>query len=238
MHDRLTNHHELHNLIWEFTSSAAKTGHLNWYPGDDVVDMIGLDVYTDPASSMSGEWYDILAHYNGRKLIALSESGTLPNANLMELYGIAWNYFSLWTDDFLDDFTPAQVQALLNDDDILTLNELPILPWSNSASAPGDYNDDGVVDAGDYLVWRKSAGQSAISGLAADSNLDGTVDAIDYAFWAARFGQIAGSGAGSFNGPAVPEPESVALLATAVGLILSSGRPLAARGFTQSRQRR
>ena len=74
MHDRLhatPSHPGLHNLIWEFTSSAAKTGHLDWYPGDDVVDMIGLDIYTDPASSMSGEWYDMLAHYNGRKMIAL-----------------------------------------------------------------------------------------------------------------------------------------------------------------------
>jgi mannan endo-1,4-beta-mannosidase len=219
MHNRLTNYHGLHNLIWEFTSSAERTGFLNWYPGDDVVDMIGVDVYTDPTSSMSGEWYDMLAEYNGRKMISLSESGTLPNANLMDLDGIAWNYFSLWTDDFLDDFTPAQVQALLNDDDIITLNELPVLPWSNSAPIPGDYNDDGLVNAGDYVVLRKLMGQIG-TGLAADSNLDGRIDAVDYAFWAAHFGQIAGGGAASINPPAVPEPESVAILATAVGLIL------------------
>jgi mannan endo-1,4-beta-mannosidase len=225
MHDRLTNHHGLHNLIWEFTSSAAKSGHLNWYPGDDVVDMIGLDIYTDPTSSMSGDWHELLDLYNGRKMIALSESGTLPNASLMELDGIAWSYFSLWTDDFLDDFTAQQVQTLLNDDDIITLNELPMLPWSNSAPIPGDYNDDGIVDTGDYIVWRKSAGESAFSGLAADSNLDGTVDAIDYAFWAARFGQLAGSG--SIGPPAVPEPATIAL----VGLAAS-----AACGLVRSRK--
>jgi mannan endo-1,4-beta-mannosidase len=212
MHDRLTDFHGLHNLIWEFTSSAAQTNHLDWYPGDDVVDMVGLDIYTDASSTMSGEWYDVLAHYNGRKMLALSESGTLPNAEAMDTYDIAWSYFSLWKDGFLDDFTAQQVQALLNDDDIITLNELPVLPWSNSAPAPGDYNDDGIVDAGDYLVWRKSVGQSAISGLAADSNLDGTVDAIDYAFWASRFGQVGGSGAGAFGSPAVPEPAAVDLL--------------------------
>ena len=70
------------------------------------IDMVGLDIYTDPSSSMSGQWYDVLAHYNGRKLIALSESGTLPNAELMERSGIAWSYFSLWKDGLLDDFTP------------------------------------------------------------------------------------------------------------------------------------
>jgi mannan endo-1,4-beta-mannosidase len=138
MHNRLTDHHGLHNLIWEFTSSAAKAGHEQWYPGDDVVDMVGLDIYTNRESSMSGEWYDVLAHYNGRKMIALSESGTLPNAELMDLYGIDWSYFSLWTDDFLDDFSASEVQALLNDEKIITEKELPLLPWSAL-----DYNRDG-----------------------------------------------------------------------------------------------
>ncbi len=207
-HDRLTNHHGLHNLIWEFTSSAAEGNHLDWYPGDDVVDMVGLDIYTDPASSMSGQWYDVLAHYNGRKMIALSESGTLPNAASMETYGISWEYFSLWQDGFLDDFTAQQVQALLNDDDVITLNELPTLPWSNSAPLAGDFNRNGVVDAADYVVWRNSMGQAGW-GLAADSDLNGRIDAADYAFWRSRLGQ-AGSGAGATS--AVPEPASLVLI--------------------------
>src|SRR6476660_8397108 len=72
MHDRLTNHDGLHNLIWEFTSSAAEGNYKDWYPGDDVVDMVGLDIYTDPASSMSGQWYDMLNQFNGKKMLSLS----------------------------------------------------------------------------------------------------------------------------------------------------------------------
>ncbi|HYO24389.1 MAG TPA: glycosyl hydrolase, partial [Lacipirellulaceae bacterium] len=75
-YDRLTNTHGLHNLIWEFTSSAALGNHLEWYPGDDVVDMVGLDIYTEAGATMSGEWHDVLQHYDGRKMIALSETGT------------------------------------------------------------------------------------------------------------------------------------------------------------------
>jgi hypothetical protein len=207
MHDRLTDHHGLHNLIWEYTSST-KTGHLNWYPGDDVVDMIGMDIYTDPASNMSGEWYDILAHYNGRKLIALSESGTLPNAEAMELYGIDWGYFSLWTDDFLDDFTPQQVQALLNDDDIITESELPLLPWSAI-----DYNRDGEIGAADFVMWRKLNGQSGAN-LLADGNLSGQVDAADYTIWWKNFGRAAfdDAAAGGSDVPGVPEPTTGVLL--------------------------
>jgi len=219
MHDRLTNYHGLHNLIWEFTSSAARAGHLEWYPGDDVVDMIGLDIYTTPSSSMSGEWYDILEHYNGRKLIALSESGTLPNAQLMELYNIAWSYFSVWKDEFLDDFTAQQVQALLNHEKIITLDELPMLPWSVLAPAAGDYNGDGAANAADYIVWRKSAGQTGL-GLPADSNLDGRVDSLDFDFWRSRFGHSSGSAsASSSNGSpssGVPEPTAIVLLLTGI----------------------
>jgi mannan endo-1,4-beta-mannosidase len=213
-YDRLTNYHGLHNLIWEFTSSAAEGNFQDWYPGDDVVDMIGLDIYTDPSSSMSGQWYDVLNQYNGHKMIALSESGTLPNANAMNLYNIAWSYFSLWQDGYLDDFTAQQVQTLLNDNKIITLNELPTMPWSNSAGVAGDYNKDGVVDAADYVVWRKLSGQTG-SGLPADSDLNGRIDAADLAFWKSRFAQATGSGAAAV-------PESAPMLLVLVGLAVSS----------------
>lgn len=118
MYDRLTNHHGLHNLIWEFTSNADQT-HLEWYPGDDVVDLVGLDVYTNAASSMSGQWLDTLDVYDGRKMIALSETGNLPIANLLRERGIEWSYFSPWSvNDIVNNYTPAQIQALLGDADI------------------------------------------------------------------------------------------------------------------------
>jgi mannan endo-1,4-beta-mannosidase len=206
VYDRLTNHHGLHNLIWEFTSSAAIGNHLEWYPGDEEVDMIGLDVYTDASSNMSGEWYDVLEHYNGRKLIALSETGTLPNADVMDQWGIDWSYFSPWSGSFVDAMSPAALQALLNDEDVITLSELPILPWNNLAAAlPGDYNLDGTVNAADYTVWRNSFGRTG-TGLAADGDGNGTIDNGDYDVWQLYFGETA---AGS--GSSVPEPNAVLL---------------------------
>jgi mannan endo-1,4-beta-mannosidase len=207
MHDRMTNVHGLHNLIWEFTSSAATGNHLDWYPGDQYVDMVSLDVYTDPASSMSGEWYDTLEHYDGRKMIALSESGTLPNADQMEAYGIAWSYYSLWKDGFLDDFTPAQVQALMGDEDVITLDELMTMPWSNAAPAlPGDDNGDDTVNSADYTVWRDAmtAGSTSLP----NDLTPGEVNDFDFEVWRTFFGQSLGGGAGA---AAVPEPASLTL---------------------------
>lgn len=45
----------------------------------------------------------------------------------------------------------------------------------------GDYDGDGNVDAGDYLVWSDSFG--SMEDLAADGNGDGVVDAADYTIW-------------------------------------------------------
>jgi mannan endo-1,4-beta-mannosidase len=222
VYDRMTNVHGLHNLIWEFTSSAALGDHLDWYPGDDVVDIVGLDIYTAPSSSMSGEWYDVLEHYNGQKMIALSESGTLPNADLMDAYGIGWSYYSIWQDGFLDDFTPAEVQALMGDDDIITLDELMLMPWSDSfAALPGDYNGNGTVDAADYTAWRDAmtAGATALP----NDPTPGTVDETDFMYWRAHFGDVLGSGADAGQ-VAVPEPAAALLAGLAWAFCVTFGK--------------
>jgi hypothetical protein len=68
-------------------------------------------------------------------------------------------------------------------------------PWDVEVSIgpdDGDYNGDGVVDAADYVVWRKGLGTVF------------TQD--DYNIWRAHFGQTLDTGS-SLNG-AVPEPVS------------------------------
>lgn len=81
----------------------------------------------------------------------------------------------------------------------------------------GDYNNNGVVDAADYTVWRNMVGQSG-DGLAADGDLSGTVDGADFDLWQASFGAPSG-GAGALSRGAVPEPSSLLLLAIAIGAL-------------------
>jgi T5SS/PEP-CTERM-associated repeat protein len=93
------------------------------------------------------------------------------------------------------------------------------------ATLPGDYNRNGVVDAADYVVWRKTLGQTG-AGLAADGDGNNLVDSGDYAVWRARFGASLGVGSGSAGYPlgasaeplsaAVPEPATLVLLTLAV----------------------
>jgi fibronectin-binding autotransporter adhesin len=80
----------------------------------------------------------------------------------------------------------------------------------------GDYNNNGVVDAADYTVWRDALG-SATALPNRDPLNTGNVSNADYASWVAHFGQSAGAGSGGLSGGAVPEPTSLVLLAIALG---------------------
>lgn len=88
----------------------------------------------------------------------------------------------------------------------------------------GDYNGNHVIDAADYVVWRKTLGQTGV-GLKADGNLNNQIDANDFAFWRSRFGQTAGSGSslGSPDGAMVPEP-SVGYLIVILFSLFGLGR--------------
>jgi hypothetical protein len=111
----------------------------------------------------------------------------------------------------------------------------------------GDYNGNGIIDAADYVLWRKTKDQSVEANpedrnksdntldktfplLLADGNSNGTVEDRDYDLWKRYFGNtdIPGSGLGS---AAVPEPATLSLL-LAAGLARfflrsrSPGRPV------------
>jgi hypothetical protein len=60
------------------------------------------------------------------------------------------------------------------------------------AENTGDYNGSGVVDAADYVVWRKGLPS-------ADGTGDGQVNQADYNYWRARFGDLAGTAVAAAN---------------------------------------
>jgi hypothetical protein len=91
---------------------------------------------------------------------------------------------------------------------------------TNSMPVMGDYNEDRIVDAADYVVWRDTLGQSGYL-LPADGNGDGEVDIDDYAVWKQHFGEVwqgANSGGGGVNHSAIPEPSSLPLMSLALVL--------------------
>jgi probable HAF family extracellular repeat protein len=108
----------------------------------------------------------------------------------------------------LDEFTVSHVTnntATTSDPNISG----PFQFIHNPYSLPGDYNNNGTVDAGDYVVWRKGLGTVYTSN--------------DYDVWRAHFDQTAGAGAGLPSteplSAAVPEPTSLLLCASSLWAI-------------------
>jgi hypothetical protein len=82
---------------------------------------------------------------------------------------------------------------------------------------PGDYNGNKVVDAIDYVVWRKNLGTNVQLLNEVPGTTPGSVTSEDYVAWRARFGNPSGSGS-ELGSMIIPEPTG-ACLAT-IGLLI------------------
>ncbi|WP_461055848.1 glycosyl hydrolase [Spirosoma arcticum] len=137
MYDRMTNYHQLHNLIWVYTSTD--TFNADWYPGDEYVDMVGMDIYASASSNMSSNWASAQAQLNGKKLVALSETGNPPNMAKVRGFATWWSWFSTWTGDYIRNQPVDALTALFNDADVITRDELP--NWRPAVTLKVQYQD-------------------------------------------------------------------------------------------------
>jgi hypothetical protein len=78
------------------------------------------------------------------------------------------------------------------------IDDISVALRSSVQILAGDYNNNGIVDAADYVVWRKGLGTIYTQS--------------DYNVWRANFGQTAGSSSGATASAAVPEPTTLVLL--------------------------
>jgi hypothetical protein len=93
-------------------------------------------------------------------------------------------------------------------------------PQFLTPTLPGDYNDDGTVNAADYTVWRNTV--HSTTNWAADGNGDRAVDRDDYIIWKNNYGS---SGAATIASPAIPEPVSLVLFVGGLAAIATRRRP-------------
>lgn len=122
LHDRLTNVHHLHNLIWVYSSGVKP----EWYPGDDVVDIVGIDEYpSDVSDPLSTVWDTLHGQYAGRKMLALTEFGGVPDIAKMQRYGVFWAYFASWGGDLgPHKVSPAELKRLYHEPVVVNQDDL------------------------------------------------------------------------------------------------------------------
>jgi hypothetical protein len=88
------------------------------------------------------------------------------------------------------------------------LNDMKIVAQA-APSLTGDYNNNGKVDAADYVVWRNNVGSTTVL---PNDPAGGTIGNTQYNNWRSHFGQSSGAGSG-LGSAAVPEPALISLVA-------------------------
>jgi hypothetical protein len=103
-----------------------------------------------------------------------------------------------------------------------TLTSFSISPVQQPTIA-GDYNNNGLVDAADYVVWRDNVGTT--HPLVNDNGIGGVVRQAQYDLWRAQFGSHTAAGASVNASTPAPEPSAFFLMfLAAIGAWSRRGR--------------
>lgn len=133
MYDKMTNEHNLTNLIWEWNGQDP-----TWYPGDETVDIVSYDIYAGNHvyTSYSGTFSECVESSSERKLVALSENGCVMDPDLVMRDNARWLFWGTWSDPFTlklgvvlnEEYTEKDLLIkAYNSERTLTLDELPDL---------------------------------------------------------------------------------------------------------------
>jgi len=188
LYDSLTQKYGIHNLIWEWTSSTNVTA-LDWYPGDDYVDMVSIDKYNainnnDPnPSAISASFYTLVAQTEGRKMVAMSENDTIPAVDNLINDKAYWLYFCPWYQRYLTGLNdPEELSKIYNSEYCITLDELPDLsayPLPDEEVKPTTEpktTTEPTAETPNETVIPTDIERTDLCG---DINVDGTVDIMD-----------------------------------------------------------
>lgn len=127
MYDRYTNIHKLNNLIWVWNAPVPE-----YYPGDDVVDVISRDMYP-PAhehNSRSERYYELIRITEQPKIVLIGETGTIPSVKDIAEEKVGWASYMTWSHDFCssENYTTNEVlRETYNSPYAVTKENLPEL---------------------------------------------------------------------------------------------------------------
>ncbi|MDB5006324.1 MAG: mannan endo,4-beta-mannosidase [Mucilaginibacter sp.] len=117
MYDRYTNYHHLNNLVWVWGANGLRDipfdeayDYKDYYPGAAYVDVLGADVYH---FDYEQDDYEALLKLANGKPIALTETGELPNPEILKVQP-QWTWFMVWTSWLWTDNTHNRVKQIYN----------------------------------------------------------------------------------------------------------------------------
>jgi mannan endo-1,4-beta-mannosidase len=118
LYDRMVNYHKLNNLVWIWSVDRPSTPirkFSNFYPGNNYLDILALDVY---GSDFNQAYYDSLMVLSKGKPIVLGEVGNPPTLDILDNQP-NWGYWVIWA-GMVRNLTQKQHQELVNDPRMLS----------------------------------------------------------------------------------------------------------------------
>jgi hypothetical protein len=155
MFDQYVNHHKLDNLIWVWNVDRVhkpEMEHAHYYPGNDYLDVLALDVY---GSDFDQSYYDSLVELSNGKPLALGEVGNPPKLEILNSQP-KWCFWVIWA-GMVRNTPKKQHKILVNDPRILSLDDPAyweaIAPFRTACELPPlPIEDEGPVDfSGEWL---------------------------------------------------------------------------------------
>jgi len=136
--DRMVNVNGVKNLIWVWNLERDPTigydySALNpaWYPGDDYVDVIGVDIYNNANDHESNinSFSKIIQELGTKKLLALTENGPIPDVDSMATDAAVWSWwmpwYNTWSSGFLNQTADNVLAKNLSDSRVIGLSKMP-----------------------------------------------------------------------------------------------------------------
>lgn len=117
-------------MEWHWFAPSGGRDFLAAHTTDDLVDIIGVDRYMrDGDYSPLMRVYDKLNEMvGGKKLVAYTENGPIPDPKQLKRNHIGWIYFNTWTGKFIiDGFINSKhhIRTVYNHPYAITLDEFP-----------------------------------------------------------------------------------------------------------------
>ena len=113
LYDRYVNHHKLNNLIWVWSVDRAHKEEMHYskyYPGNDYLDIIALDVY---GRDFKQVYYDSLEALSKGKPMVLGEVGNPPTPDILNTQP-KWSYYVTWA-GMVRNTAKKEYNVLIND---------------------------------------------------------------------------------------------------------------------------
>jgi hypothetical protein len=202
--------HPITSFVVSYTGEEWRLG-----AADGTTDKLDFQFSTNATSLTTGTWIDV----NTLDFVTPNNSGAgakdgnaAANRTVFAPLAITPAGVIQPEKTFFIRWVPSNISG---EDDELAIDDFT-LGTTLAVGLAGDYNNNGTVDAGDYLVWRKFLNQSVTI---PNDITPGTVTSQDFLEWKQRFGKVnppPSGGAGGGGGAAVPEPSTLFSLASVV----------------------